>query len=102
MKPSPEQATTKMMPEPAAAALLAEKGIDYPGHGLAEDPEGAVRIADALGYPVVLKAVSPKIIHKSDAGAVLVDLPDADAVRAGFRRIRENIAAHDAAAELAG
>jgi acyl-CoA synthetase (NDP forming) len=93
---------TMMMPEPEAARLLGQRGIDYPGHGLAEDPEAAVRIAGDLGYPVVLKAVSPQVVHKSDAGGVLVDLKDADAVRAGFRRIRENIAAYDAAAELSG
>lgn len=102
MNPSTEPSMTKMMPEPEATALLAEKGIGYPEHGLAADPEAAVRIAEGVGYPVVLKAVSPQVVHKSDAGGVLVDLKDADAVRSGFRRIRENIEAHDAAARLAG
>ena len=102
MIPATEPMATKMMPEPDAARLLAEKGIDYPGHGMAEDPEAAVRIAGDLGYPVVLKAVSPQVVHKSDAGGVLVNLEDAAAVRAGFRRIQENIKAYDPAAELSG
>ena len=48
----------------------------------------AVAAAEALGFPVALKLVSREIVHKSDAGGVVLDLEDAEAVAAGFEDIR--------------
>ncbi len=49
--------------------------------------EDEVAAAAAAGYPVVLKADVPGLVHKTDAGAVLLDLRTEDAVRAGYRRL---------------
>jgi acetyltransferase len=58
---------------------------------LAGSPEEAVEIAGSLGYPVVLKVASPKIVHKSDVGGVKVDLQDTGQVAEGFLSIMENV-----------
>jgi acyl-CoA synthetase (NDP forming) len=74
----------RSLAEPEAIQLLEEYGIPYPEHGLAGDPQTAVRIADGLGYPVVIKVVSPDVVHKSDAGGVVVDLQDGESVRTAY------------------
>ena len=73
-----------LVPEPDAAQILKSYNIPYPKHGLAKDPAEAVGIAEMIGYPVVLKIVSPDVIHKSDAGGVLVGMQGPDNVRHGF------------------
>jgi len=57
---------------------------------LAVNESQAIAISKEMGYPVVLKIVSPQIIHKSDAGGVMVGLKDEDEVRSAFSRIIEN------------
>ncbi len=47
-------------------------------------------LAEEIGYPVVMKIVSPQIVHKSDAGGVKVGLEDAAAVREAFDDIVAN------------
>lgn len=64
--------------------------------------EEAVTIADNLGYPVVLKILSPDITHKSDVGGVLLNLGDADMVNAGFYRIVETVQLRKPEAEILG
>ncbi len=58
---------------------------------LAQSPEEAVRYAEELGYPVVLKVASPKIVHKSDVGGVRLGLRDADAVRKAYLDILDSV-----------
>ncbi len=62
-------------------ALLQEFGIPLPLERLVATAEDAVTAAQAIGFPVVLKAVSAALPHKSDAGLVCLNLHDADAVR---------------------
>jgi len=54
-----------------------------PGH-LARNAKEAVDAADRIGYPVVMKIVSPDVVHKSDVGGVRISLADADQVRDAF------------------
>ena len=58
--------------EPEAKRLFALAGIDIPRFTWAARIEEAIRFADEIGYPVVCKVVSPKVIHKSDVGGVTV------------------------------
>jgi acyl-CoA synthetase (NDP forming) len=67
---------TVMMLEPQAITLLNEYGIPYPDHGYVQSAEEAVETAKHLGYPVVLKVVSPDVIHKSDVGGVAAEIED--------------------------
>jgi acyl-CoA synthetase (NDP forming) len=77
--------------EPEAIGVLEQYSIPYPAHGLARDPEEALGIADGLGYPVVLKVVSPDVVHKSDTGGVVVGLEDAQSVGDAYEAILDNV-----------
>lgn len=57
---------------------------------LAKTEEEAVQLAKEIGFPIVMKIVSPEILHKSDAGGVKVNIKDENAVREAFRTIWEN------------
>ena len=65
-----------------ARRLLAAAGIPYGEGGTAMTADQAVAVAERLGYPCVLKAIDPGLLHKSDAGGVVVGLADAGSVRA--------------------
>jgi acyl-CoA synthetase (NDP forming) len=77
--------------EPDAAKLLETYHIPYPAHGLARDWKEAMSIAERIGFPVVLKIVSPDVIHKSDIGGVLVGIKDAQQIRQGFSQIADEL-----------
>ncbi|MHA7683752.1 acetate--CoA ligase family protein [Cupriavidus sp. PET2-C1] len=77
-------------------------GIPVPGEGVAKSPTGAVELADKMGYPVVLKIVSPDILHKTEAGGVLVGLKSAADVENGYLTIIENAKKYDAKANIVG
>ncbi|WBB60523.1 acetate--CoA ligase family protein [Streptomyces sp. WMMC500] len=87
---------------PEAKRIADAYGIAVPGEGLAGDVEEAVALADGFDGPVVLKIVSPDIVHKTDAGGVETGLADASAVRAAFRRIVANARAYDPDARIDG
>jgi acyl-CoA synthetase (NDP forming) len=88
--------------EPAAKELLASYGVPVPAAAIAHTAEEAVAAAERTGYPVVLKVVSADITHKTDVGGVAVGLADAAAVRAGFARIRADVAAARQDAQVEG
>jgi len=77
--------------EHEAYEVLVEYKFPVPKFGLAKNEDEAAKIADSIGYPVVLKVVSPDIVHKSDVGGVLLNLRNADEVREGFKRIMLNV-----------
>ncbi|WP_062430185.1 acetate--CoA ligase family protein [Herbidospora daliensis] len=77
-------------------------GIATPGEGLATSADQAVELAASIGFPVVLKIVSPDILHKTEAGGVLVGVGSAEAVRAGYDQIIANAQAYDAGAVIDG
>jgi len=62
----------------------------------------AVKKAEETGYPVVLKIVSPDILHKSDAGGVKVNLKDEAGVREAYQTILKNAKAYKADADIHG
>lgn len=74
--------------EPEALALLEDYAIPVPRHVLVQTEEEAIRSAETLGWPVVLKVVSPDMLHKTEMGAVALDLRDAEEVIKAFRRLR--------------
>lgn len=90
------------VPEYRAKALLAPLGVPFPQSRFAASADDAAAAADALGYPVVLKAQAAALGHKSDAGGVILNLTDAAAVRAGWASIHDNVGAYDAAITLDG
>lgn len=85
-----------------AKALLGPLGISFPSGQFAADAEAAVAAAEAVGYPVAMKAQAAALGHKSDAGGVMLNLADADAVRAAFPKMVANVAAYNASITLDG
>lgn len=65
----------------ASVALLEAYGIPLVRQHIAEQPGTAIAAAERLGYPVVAKAVAPGALHKSELGAVILDIRDGDAMR---------------------
>jgi acyl-CoA synthetase (NDP forming) len=92
----------KNLLETEAKAICIEYGIPVTKFKLAKNEVEAVKFADAIGYPVVLKIVSPDIIHKSDVGGVLVDLKTSRDVRNGYNLIIKNVKKHNAKTRIAG
>ncbi|MEZ5729125.1 MAG: acetate--CoA ligase family protein [Burkholderiaceae bacterium] len=76
--------------ELSAMACLRAAGLPTVDQRLAGSADEAVAAAEAIGLPVVLKVVSPDILHKSDIGGVKVGLGTADAVREAFETIVAN------------
>ena len=91
-----------VIPEYRAKALLAPLGIPFPKSTFAATADDAAAAADALGYPVVLKAQAAALGHKSDAGGVILGLKSADEVREAFARMYGNVAKYDASIRLDG
>ena len=69
---------------------------------LAKNEREAVEFAEKIGYPVVLKIVSPDIIHKSDAGGVMVNLKSKVEVKNAYGQILENAKKYKATAKIVG
>jgi acetyltransferase len=86
--------------ERESLALLAAAGLPVVAHRAAADAPTAVAAAEALGYPVAVKADAPGLAHKSDVGAVALGIGDEAGVRAAFRVV--TTAARDAGATPAG
>jgi len=75
------------LPPADVTALLRLYGIPLVSETRARTEHDAVAAATAVGYPVVVKADVPGLVHKTDAGAVLLDLRTDDDVRAGYRQL---------------
>jgi acetyl-CoA synthetase len=78
----------ELLDEPAAKRALAAFGLQVPRSQSVADADGAVAAADAIGYPVVIKAVARDLAHKTEQGAVKLNLADAAAVRDAIGQLR--------------
>jgi len=87
---------------PEAKQVADAYGLPVPQEGLATSADEAVKLAEQIGFPVVMKIVSPEILHKTEAGGVLVGVEDAAGVRAGYDTIVTNARKYDAAASISG
>jgi acetate---CoA ligase (ADP-forming) subunit beta len=74
--------------EPEAKRLLVLAGLDAPRFTFARTLEEAVSFAGEIGYPVVAKVVSPRILHKSDVNGVAVGIADSTSLAEAFRRFQ--------------
>ncbi len=87
---------------PEAKRVADAYGLKVPGEGLATSADEAVSLAEDMGYPVVLKIVSPDILHKTEANGVLVGLDSSEDVSSGYDTIIENAQAYKADADITG
>jgi acetyl-CoA synthetase (ADP-forming) len=88
--------------EHEAKALFALYDLPVTQIQVAPTEDEAVEAANRIGYPIVLKIVSPQILHKSDAGGVIVGVEDDQGIRDGFKKIVKNAKAYNADAEITG
>jgi len=77
-------------------------GIAVPGEGLAKSAAEAAKLAGGMGYPVVMKIVSPDILHKTEAGGVVVGVKDDAAAKAAYDQILANAKKYKADAKIDG
>jgi acyl-CoA synthetase (NDP forming) len=83
-------------------AVMRAAGILIPQSKIAHSLNEAVRAAEEIGYPVVMKVVSRDILHKSDAGGVALDLEDKNEVIDAYQAILRNCRAYKADAAIDG
>lgn len=88
--------------EPEAKSVCKEFGIPVAKFGVGRDVAEALTIAEAIGYPVAVKAVSPQVVHKSEAGAVLLNIRSPEELQAGWDRIRASMAERASDAKVTG
>src|SRR5438094_5804360 len=77
-------------------------GIPVPKEGVATSAADAAKLAAGMGFPVVLKIVSPEILHKTEAGGVLVGIKSAEEAQKGYDTIVANAKRHNAKATILG
>lgn len=92
----------KFLSESISGKLLASYGIPIPPACVAKNVGKAVKCAQELGFPVVLKVISAQIIHKSEAGGVITNIDKKEKVREAFHRIVENARKYNPQAEVEG
>ncbi len=76
--------------------------IPLPADGMARSAAEAAAIAERIGFPVALKIVSPQILHKTEAGGVLLGVRSASEAHEGYERIIAKAGAFDAKAQILG
>jgi len=85
-----------------ARALLEAYGIRFPAVKLVHTIDQAVDAAGGIGYPVVLKVVSPDLSHKTDVGGVALGIHDASMLRAAWETMQESLKAKAPSARVEG
>ena len=85
-----------------AKKVFAAYGLPVAETNLARSEEEAVELATKTGFPIVMKVVSPDIIHKSDAGGVKVNIKDEAGVRSAYQTIMKNSKAYKSNADIRG
>ncbi len=79
----------KFVTEPEAKAVLKAYGVEVTRDLVCHSSDEAVRAAESIGYPVVLKLVSPQVVHKTEFNAVKLNLRNAAEVRAVYSDLME-------------
>lgn len=91
-----------MLSETEGKEILRAYGIDVPLEGMAKDADQAVREAQRIGYPLVMKIESPDIAHKTDIGGVVTDIRSDDEVRTQFQLIVARVSSRMPQAKIDG
>ncbi|MGQ0795269.1 MAG: 3-hydroxypropionate--CoA ligase [Nitrosopumilaceae archaeon] len=74
----------KVITEELSKSVLKKYGVKVPGYALVNSTKEATKAAKRLGYPLVMKVVSPQILHKTDVGGVKVGLQNEKEVKKAF------------------
>ena len=87
---------------PEARGVCEAYGIAVPKEGVARSAAEAARLASDIGFPVVMKIISPQILHKTEAGGVLVGVAAAEQASQAYATLLENARKYDPKAEILG
>jgi acetyltransferase len=87
------------LPMPQALSLMEAAGLPVAGWQTAANSEEALKAASRLGFPVVLKLSAPSLVHKTEAGGVVLNLEDLPGVAAAYRQLADVAARHLPAGE---
>ena len=87
---------------PEAKGICEAYGISIPKEGVATTAAEAATLAASIGFPVVMKIVSPQILHKTEAGGVVVGVKSAQAAQEAFTSIVANARRYDGKATIDG
>jgi len=90
------------LPDDEAFKLLEKYSIPHPPHAIVKSPEEAGLAAEKLGFPVVIKVVSPDISHKSDVGGVVLGLNNTYEVVKAAREMLERVETRAPTARITG
>lgn len=94
--------TKTLLTEARGYELLDSCGITVPRYAVVHSAGDAAKAAIRIGFPVVMKVISPQVIHKSDAGGVITGISRADDAETAFETITRNVRAFDPGAEITG
>lgn len=92
----------RMLSEFESYDLLKQYGVPVPEHAIVQTAAEAGKVAEKIGFPVVMKIHSPQIVHKSDAGGVIVSISSKQAAEEAFSKIVGNAKAYNPEAEIKG
>lgn len=92
----------KFLLETEAKTICADYGIPVTKFMVAKTAEEAVKFAEKIGYPVVMKIVSPDVVHKFDVGGVMINLKTSKEVEGAFKKILDSVKKHNAKARIVG
>jgi acyl-CoA synthetase (NDP forming) len=92
----------KFLLESEAKTVCRAYGIPVTDFKVAKNAVEAVEFADEIGYPVVVKIVSPDVIHKSDVGGVIINVKDAEDVQKVYEQIMDGVKRHKPNAKIVG
>jgi acetyl coenzyme A synthetase (ADP forming)-like protein len=87
---------------PEGKALCDAYGIAVPKEGVAGSAQEAAKLAEGMGFPVVMKIVSPDILHKTEAGGVIVGVKSASEATSAYETILANARKYKANAKIDG
>jgi acyl-CoA synthetase (NDP forming) len=92
----------KFLLETEAKTVCSYYDIPVTKFMLAKKAEEAAEFAEKIGFPVVMKIVSPDIVHKSDVGGVIVGLKDVQSIKKAYKQILDNVKKHEPKAKIVG
>ncbi len=92
----------KYLPEGEAVEVLRAYGFPVPPGGMVNTEDDAVKEAEKIGFPVVMKVVSDDIVHKFDVKGVVLNITTAKQVRDAYKSIHSNVAEKMPAAKISG
>jgi len=88
--------------EPESKEILKAYGIPTVETHVVRSPEEAALIASRIGYPIVMKIVSPQVIHKTDVGGVMLNITSNDEVKRCFKELMEQVRQRDPSIQIYG